>query len=505
MTASPQAFSLRSTVHGTATLALGALLVLAPAAPLALSQQRGPASVADVAEKVLDAVVNISTSQSVGGQGVQPPRPNPPRGQQPDGQGPGSPFDDFFEEFFKRRGEDNGNRPRRVSSLGSGFVVDPEGIIITNNHVIADADEVFANFNDGSKLKAEIVGRDPKTDIAVLRVKPDKPLKFVSFGDSDRIRVGDWVMAIGNPFGLGGSLSVGVVSARNRDINAGPYDNFIQTDAAINRGNSGGPLFNMEGQVVGVNTAIISPTGGSIGIGFSIPAKTAVAVIGQLREFGETRRGWIGVRIQAVDEQIAETLKLGKARGALVAGVTEKGPAEKSGMKTGDVIIRFDGQEVAEMRDLPRAVAATAVGKSVEVVVLRDGKEVALRITLGRLEDSEKAQEAAVKPQAPSTPSTTKRLLGLELAPLTDDLRKRFKVGSGVKGVMIVSIEPNSPLSDQRVAPGDVIVEITGQAIASPADLQKRLDALKKDGRKSALLLVTNGAGEQRFVPVTIP
>jgi serine protease Do len=508
MSASPQASFSRSTFRRTMSFALGAtLLALAPAAPV-VAQQRGPASVADVAEKVLDAVVNISTSQSVGGQAVQPPqpqRPNPPRGQQqPDGQG--SPFEDFFEEFFKRRGEDNSNRPRRVSSLGSGFVVDPEGIIITNNHVIADADEVFANFNDGSKLKAEIVGRDPKTDIAVLRVKPAKPLKSVGFGDSDRIRVGDWVMAIGNPFGLGGSLSVGVVSARNRDINAGPYDNFIQTDAAINRGNSGGPLFNMEGQVIGVNTAIISPTGGSIGIGFSIPAKTAVAVIGQLREFGETRRGWIGVRIQAVDDQIAETLKLGRARGALVAGVTEKGPAETAGMKTGDVIIRFDGQDINEMRDLPRAVAATAVNKEADIVVLRDGKEVTLKIRLGRLEDSEKAQEAAVKqPSATPAPSATRRLLGLELSPLTDDLRKRFKVGNTVKGVMVVSIEPNSPLSDQRVTPGDVIVEVTGQAIASPADLQKRLEVLKKEGRKSALLLVTNGAGEQRFVPVTIP
>ena len=271
----------------------------------AAAQQRGPASVADVAEKVLDAVVNISTSHSVGGQGVQPPRVAPPQG--PDSQ-PGSPFDEFFEEFFRRRGEENGSRQRRVSSLGSGFVIDAEGVIVTNNHVIAEADEVFAVFNDGSKLKAEIVGRDPKTDIAVLRVKPDRPLTAVSFGDSDRIRVGDWVMAIGNPFGLGGSLSVGVVSARNRDINAGPYDNFIQTDAAINRGNSGGPLFNMDGEVVGVNTAIISPTGGSIGIGFSVPSKTAVAVIEQLREFGETRRGWIGVRIQQVDEQIGHLI-----------------------------------------------------------------------------------------------------------------------------------------------------------------------------------------------------
>jgi serine protease Do len=312
-------------------------------------------------------------------------------------------------------------------------------------------------------------------------------------------------MAIGNPFGLGGSLSVGVVSARNRDINSGPYDNFIQTDAAINRGNSGGPLFNMQGEVVGVNTAIISPTGGSIGIGFSIPAKTAVAVIGQLREFGETRRGWIGVRIQQIDDQIAETLGIGKARGALIAGVNDDGPAAKAGMKSGDVIVKFDGQDIREMRDLPRAVAATAVNKSVDVVVLRNGKEQTLRITLGRLEDSEKAQPAVAMPATTPTPSVTRRLLGLELSQLTDDMRKRFKLRDNVKGIVIVSVEPNSPLTDQRVMPGDVISEVTGQAVASPADLQKRIDALKKEGKKSALLLLSNAAGEQRFVPVTIP
>jgi serine protease Do len=491
MSSSSPALRGRSAFQRAAAFAIAATLIVTVAgAPEAKAQRRGPASVADVAEQVLDAVVNISTSQSVGGQGpVTPPRPNPPQ-QGPEGR-QGSPFEDFFDEFFKRRGEENGSRPRRVSSLGSGFVIDPDGIIITNNHVISDADEVFANFNDGSKLKAEIVGRDPKTDIAVLRVKPDKPLKFVSFGDSDRIRVGDWVMAIGNPFGLGGSLSVGVVSARNRDINAGPYDNFIQTDAAINRGNSGGPLFNMEGEVIGVNTAIISPTGGSIGIGFSIPAKTAVAVIGQLREFGETRRGWIGVRIQAIDDQIAETLGIGRARGALIAGVTDDGPAAKAGMKAGDVIVRFDGQEVREMRDLPRAVAATAVGKAVEVVVLRNGKEEKLRVTLGRLEDSEKAQQAAVKQPDAQPRAATQRLLGLELSSLNDQLRKQFKLGNSVKGVVIVSIEQNSPLADQRVSPGDVIVEVTGQAINAPADLQKRLEALKKDVLKSALLLLS--------------
>jgi serine protease Do len=312
-------------------------------------------------------------------------------------------------------------------------------------------------------------------------------------------------MAIGNPFGLGGSLSVGVVSARNRDINAGPYDNFIQTDAAINRGNSGGPLFNMEGQVVGVNTAIISPSGGSIGIGFSIPAKTVIAVIGQLREFGETRRGWIGVRIQPLDDQIAETLGLGKPRGALVAGVSENGPAAKAGVQSGDVIVKFDGSDIREMRDLPRVVADTAVGKAVEMVVVRKGKEVKLQISLGRLEDSEKPQPAAAKPSTSDPRSATKRLLGLELSTLSDDMRKKFKVKENVKGVLIVSLESNSPLADQRVRPGDVIVEVTGEAVGSPDQFQRRIDALKKDGKKSALILLSNGEGEQRFVPVTIP
>ncbi|MEX2129573.1 MAG: Do family serine endopeptidase [Xanthobacteraceae bacterium] len=496
MLGSLEACSFRVRCRSAVALALAAGLITSMAAATDVAaQRRGPDSVADVAEKVLDAVVNISTSQTVTGQRTVP-MPQVP---------PGSPFEEFFEEFFKRRGEEDSNRPRRVSSLGSGFVIDPSGIVITNNHVIADADEVFANFNDGTKLKAEIVGRDTKTDIAVLRVKPEKPLVAVGFGDSDRMRVGDWVMAIGNPFGLGGSLSVGVVSARNRDINAGPYDNFIQTDAAINRGNSGGPLFNMEGQVVGVNTAIISPSGGSIGIGFSIPAKTAVAVIGQLRQFGETRRGWIGVRIQQLDDQIAETLGLGKARGALVAGVTENGPAAKAGIQSGDVIVKFDGTDIREMRDLPRVVADTADGKAVDVVVVRKGKETPLRITLGRLEDGEKAQQAAVKPPGPEPKSVTRRLLGLELSSLTDDLRKRFKVKDNVKGVVVVSIENNSPLADQRVQAGDVIVEITGESIASPADLQKRIDALKKDGKKTALLLLSTADGEQRFVPVTIP
>ncbi len=485
--------------RGVAIALASGLAVLTAAGGVFAAASKGPDSVADVAEKVLDAVVNISTSQTVAGN-QRVPMPQLP---------PGSPFEEFFEEFFKRRGEgdSNSNRSRRVSSLGSGFVVDATGIIVTNNHVIADADEIFANFNDGLKLKAEVIGRDTKTDLAVLRVKPEKPLKSVGFGDSEKLRVGDWVLAVGNPFGLGGSLTVGVVSARNRDINAGPYDNFIQTDAAINRGNSGGPLFNMEGQVVGVNTAIISPSGGSIGIGFSVPSKTVVAVIGQLREFGETRRGWIGVRIQQVDDQIAETLGLGRARGALVAGVTDSGPAAKAGIQSGDVIVKFDGRDIKEMRDLPRAVADTAVGKASDIVVVRKGKEQSLKITLGRLEDGEKIEQASLqKPlEAPKQESATRKMLGADLAAMSADLRKKFKIKDTVKGVVVVAVEAGSALADSQVKAGDVIVDVQGDAIANPADLTKRLDTLKKAGKKSALLLLSNAEGEQRFVPVTIP
>src|SRR5262249_5505764 len=412
-----------------AALLFGLTAVLAAGSYAA--QGKGPDSVADTAERVIDAVVNISTSQTIeAGKGLQMP-------QVP----PGSPFEEFFDEFFKRRGE-NGNRSRKVSSLGSGFVVDASGVVVTNNHVIADADEIFVNFNDGTKLKAEVVGRDTKSDIAVLRVKPEKPLKAVNFGDSDRMRVGDWVMAIGNPFGLGGSVTVGVVSARNRDINAGPYDNFLQTDAAINRGNSGGPLFNMEGEVIGINTAIISPSGGSVGIGFASPSKSVGGVICQLREFGETRRGWIGVKIQGVDDAIAESLSLGTARGALVAGVTENGPAAKAGGQSGDVIVKFDGRDIKDMRDLPKQVADTPVGKTVDLTVVGKGKEQSVRVTLGRLEDSEKPQKASVsKETPPEAKPVTKSSLGLGLSPLTDELKKRYKIKDGVKGVVVVSVE----------------------------------------------------------------
>src|SRR5271167_106376 len=300
--------------------ALAAALALTAAQPAAA---RGPENIADVAEQVIDAVVNISTSQKV----------DPHVTGMPD-LPPGSPMEEFFDEFFKnRRGQgDNPERaPRRVNSLGSGFIIDSSGLVVTNNHVIADADEISVILNDGTKLNAELVGKDSKSDLALLRVHTDKPLKAVKFGDSDKLRLGEWVIAIGNPFSLGGTVTAGIVSARNRDINSGPYDSYIQTDAAINRGNSGGPLFNLNGEVVGVNTAIISPSGGSIGIGFAIPSKIVVGVIDQLRQYGDVRRGWLGVRIQQVNDEIAESLSIKPARGALVAGVDDKGPAKPAG------------------------------------------------------------------------------------------------------------------------------------------------------------------------------
>jgi serine protease Do len=486
-------------------LALVAAAVLA--FPLSVQAQRGPDRIADVAEAVIDAVVNISTSQKVAAGGPSAPSARP-EGRQGPQLPPGSPFEEFFEEFFKNRrgqGENKGGPqgPRRVNSLGSGFVIEAEGIVVTNNHVIADADEITVVFNDGSKLKAELIGRDPKTDLAVLRVKPDKPLKAVKFGNSEKLRLGEWVIAIGNPFSLGGSVTAGIVSARNRDINSGPYDNYIQTDAAINRGNSGGPLFNLNGEVVGVNTAIISPSGGSIGIGFAVPANTALAVIDQLREFKEVRRGWLGVRIQQVTDDIAESLGIKPVRGALVAGIDDKGPAKPAGIEPGDVIVKFDGRDIKEMRDLPKIVGDTPIGKDVPVIVIRKGKEETKTVRLGRLEDT--PQQASVKTDAPAEEkSVVQKALGLNLAGMTEDLRKKFKIKDSVKGVVITAVDANSAASEKRLNAGDVIVKITDEEVANPADVQKRIDQLKKDGKKTALLLVANAEGDVRFVALTL-
>jgi serine protease Do len=459
---------------------------------------RGPENIADVAEQVIDAVVNVSTKQSVDMRsGTMPQLP------------PGSPFEEFFEEFFKNRRGKNGPNgetptPRRVNSLGSGFIIDPSGLVVTNNHVITDADEISVILNDGTTLKAEIIGRDTKTDLALLKVTPTKPLKAVKFGDSDTLRLGEWVIAIGNPFSLGGTVTAGIVSARNRDIQSGPYDNYIQTDAAINRGNSGGPLFNLNGEVIGVNTAIISPSGGSIGIGFAVPSKTVVPVIDQLRDFKEVRRGWLGVRIQQVTDEIAESLSIKPARGALIAGIDDKGPAKPAGIEPGDVVVKFDGKDIKEMRDLPRIVADTPVGRDVAVTIVRKGQELTKTVKLGRLEDQKEAALTPNKDAAPQEKTVVKKALGLDLANLSDDLRKKHKIKDKVKGVLITGVDPDSPAAEKRLQPGMVIAEVQQQAVKTAAELQQRIDKLKKDGKKTVVLLVVSPDGDPSFVALSL-
>ena len=485
------------------TLGATSVLISVPASA------RGPDGIADVAEKVIDAVVNISTSQTVeakgGGEG---------RGAMPQ-LPPGSPFEEFFDDFFKNRRGPGGNprggdrgsdlQPRKTNSLGSGFIVDTSGIVVTNNHVIADADEINVIMNDGTKIRAELVGVDKKTDLAVLKFKPVKPLVAVKFGDSDKLRLGEWVIAIGNPFSLGGTVTAGIVSARNRDINSGPYDSYIQTDAAINRGNSCGPLFNLDGEVIGVNTLIISPSGGSIGIGFAVPSKTVVGVVDQLRQFGELRRGWLGVRIQQVTDEIAESLNIKPARGALIAGVEDKGPAKPAGIEPGDVVVKFDGKDIKEPKDLSRVVADTAVGKEVDVVIIRKGAEETRKVTLGRLEDGDKAVQASAKTkEEPAEKPVTQKALGLDLATLSKDLRTRYKIKDSVKGVVITSVDGTSDAAEKRLSAGEVIVEVAQEAVSNAADVKKRVDQLKKDGKKSVLLLVANADGELRFVALSM-
>jgi len=461
---------------------------LAPTPGLA----RGPASVADVAEGLQDTVVNISTTQTLkGGKDDAPVGPGPK----------GSPFEDFFNDFFDD--QDKQGAPHKVSSLGSGFVIDPSGLIVTNNHVIEGADEIIINFTNGSKLKVvKVLGHDAKTDLALLKVEPKEPLKAVTFGDSSKMRVGDWVMAIGNPFGLGGTVTVGIISAKKRDINAGPYDDFLQTDAAINRGNSGGPLFNMDGEVIGVNTAIISPSGGSIGIGFAVPSNSAVQVVDQLKQFGETRRGWLGVHVQNVTDEIAESLGMKDASGALVANVSPASPAAAAGIQPSDVILKFDGQPVENMRSLPRAVAATAVGKAVPVQLLRKGQTLDVTVTVGRLPETDETEDQ--EPRAPQDEAEPVHveLLGLSISQLTDSLRSQFNIGKTVDGVLITKVEPGSPAAQKDVKAGDVIVEVTQEKVTDPQEVLARVEAVKKSGRKTVLLLISDAKGGLRFVAV---
>ncbi len=449
----------------------------------------GPRSVADLAEKLQGAVVNISTTQTIKpSRGV--PLPKIPKG---------SPFEEFFRDFFDR--QQKPNPPRRVNSLGSGFVIDASGLIVTNYHVIKGADEIIVNFSDGTKLKVDkVIGRDPKTDLALLKVTPKKPLRVVRFGDSAKIRVGDWVMAIGNPFGLGGTVTVGIVSAKKRDINNGDYDEFIQTDAAINRGNSGGPLFNMEGEVVGVNTAIISPTGGSIGIGFSIPSNTARYVIAQLRKYGEVRRGWIGVRIQSLSEDIAESLGMAEAKGALVASVVPGGPAQKAGLEVGDVILAFDGKAVPDKRTLPRLVARTPIGKRVKIDLLRGGETRSVWVRVGRTPTETKTGK--LRPSPLKMRKTA--LLGMHLSELTEALRLTYYIGEKIQGVLITKVLPGSVAARKHIRPGNVIIEVTEVEVNTPADVEARIAEVRKRGRKSVLLLISDKRGAMRFIALPI-
>ncbi len=468
-------------------LVLGLSLALGHA--LDARAQIVPDSFADLAEQISPSVVNITTSAVVAA-------PTDNRPMVPEG----SPFEEFFRDFMPP-GADRGPRePRRSEALGSGFVISEDGYIVTNNHVIEGADEIEIEFFSGNRLKAELVGTDPKTDIALLKVTSDQPLPFVQFGNSDLIRVGDWVMAMGNPLGQGFSVSAGIVSARGREL-SGTYDDYIQTDAAINRGNSGGPLFNMDGQVIGVNTAILSPNGGSIGIGFSMASNVVTKVVDQLREFGETRRGWLGVRIQDVTPDVAEAMGLAAASGALITDVPD-GPAKDAGMQAGDVITTFDGKDIKSVRDLTRQVADSPVGSAVPVVVLRDGETTTLSVTLGRREEAEAAEVTPAAGEAPKEP-TELQLLGLTLAPLTAETATQLGLPDTAKGLAVTAVDATSEAFGKGLREGDVITEAGQQPVERLQDLEDRVAEAREAGRKSLLLLVRR-AGDPRFVALSV-
>lgn len=455
--------------------------------------QTRPGSFADLVEKVAPAVVNITTSSVVaapaGRQGPQFPE--------------GSPFSDLFRDFGfpgmpmpDGQPQERRRMPQRSNALGSGFVISADGFIVTNNHVIDGADSIEVEFYSGNTLPAEVIGTDPNTDVAVLKVQSDEAIPFVTFGNSDEARVGDWVLALGNPLGQGFSASSGIVSARNREL-SGTYDDYLQTDAAINRGNSGGPLFNLDGEVIGVNTAILSPNGGSIGIGFSMASNVVGKVVNQLREYGETRRGWLGVKIQDVTTDMAEAMGLASARGAMVTDVPD-GPAKDAGMRAGDVITSFDGADVEDTRGLVRRVAEAPAGEAVEVVVQRDGGPETLSVTLGRRELAE-GSAGEVSPQTPAE----SEMLGMTLATLTPELAAELGVARDMKGLVVKSVDPEGVAADKGLAAGDIITEAGQQAVASLADLTDRIDEARDAGRKSLLVLIRR-AGEPRFVALPI-
>jgi len=439
-----------------------------------------PASFADLAERLMPSVVNISTTQTV------VTKSNPFPFQFP----PGSPFEDMFKDFGTPQ-------KRKASALGSGFIIDAKGIVITNNHVIQDAEDILVRVNGDKEYEAKIIGKDPLSDIAVLQIDSKDKFIPVKFGDSDKARIGDWVIAIGNPFGLGGTVTAGIISARNRSIGLARYEDFIQTDASINQGNSGGPLFDMNGDVIGINTAILGQSG-SIGIGFAIPSNSAKIVVDQLIKYGETKRGWLGVRIQNVTKEIAEAEKLDKPRGALVSSVSEGSPSDKGGIKAGDIILEFDGTEINEMRELPIIVARTEVGKTVKVKIWRNKKEIYKKITLGRLETSED-----FKKPTPKVLKTTKiEGLKIEVRPITKEDIQQRNLPEDTTGVVIINIEPDSPVSNLQI--NNIIIEAQKKKIKTPGDLDNIIKSALVSKNKSILIVIYNNNNQKSYIGIKL-
>lgn len=471
---------------GAAALLLG-LSVAAPS-----QAATPPDSFADLAAKVSPAVVNISsTHMTAQGDGQQMPFQFPE----------GSPFEEFFKPFMEQQRHQQ-QHPRKVTSLGSGFIIDVDGYIVTNNHVIDEANDIEVTLTDGTEYPAKLIGADPKTDLALLKVEAKKELPHVSFGDSDKMRIGDWVMAVGNPFGLGGTVTAGIVSARGRDIHEGPYDDFLQIDAAINQGNSGGPAFSTSGEVIGVNTAIYSPSGGSVGIGFAIPSNLAKPIIAQLKEQGHIERGWLGVAIQELTPDLAEGLGLPKGEGALISSVQENSPAAAAGLKAGDVVLDFAGRSITSPKDLSRAVAETPNGSKAPMKIWRDNAAQTVDVTIAELKDDVASADPTGAGDTAGGSNAVQQL-GATLVPVDDNARAQFDLPQDATGVVISDLDPSSALAEQGVRPGDIIERINDRDIRSTEDVTRALEQSRSDKRSVAVLLIARG-GNDRFVAVQV-